>query len=175
MAIWVRAIMMATSYYKSEFPALSLEFLLQSDLAADVFCPPEQQRRAENNPVNREHGEAVLAHPVKEPLDDTQSHDEGDDEADEEHDPVFGSHDDVGGNAVAGEDFLFQVPESGCDHGGNGEQETELEGCGAVESGDLAGGDGGHRTRGSGEDGRERLAEADPDGLEERHFFQIGR
>ncbi len=76
----------------------------------------------------------MLAHPEQEPLDDAEGDKEGDRDADEEDDPAFGVHDDVRGgdpgglSCLAGVKLLQQVPTGGGDHGGNGEQEAELEG-----------------------------------------------
>ncbi len=44
---------------------------------------------------------------------------------------------------------------------------------GASHPSDLASGDGGHRTRGTGENGGRDLAEADPDGLAESHILNV--
>ncbi len=99
-------------------------------------------------------------------------------DADDEHDPALGVHDDVrhgrAGSGFAGVNLFDQVPTGGGHHGGNGEQEAELEGGGTVEAGELPGGDGGHGARGAGKDGREGLAEADPDGLEQVHLLHVG-
>ena len=70
-----------------------------------------------------------------------------------------------GAGGLAGMNLLEQIPAGGGDHGGNRKQKAELEGRGPVETHKLAGGDGGHGARGAGKDRRERLAEADPDGL----------
>ena len=78
-------------------------------------------------------------------------------------------------SALLGWNRLEQIPGGGGDHGGDGEQEAELERGGAVEPDHLAGGDGGHGARGAGKDGRKRLAEADPDGLAEGHLFDVQR
>ena len=70
-------------------------------------------------------------------------------------------------------DLLEEIPSRGGDHGGNGEQEAELQRGRAAESGDLPGGDGRHGARRAGKDSGERLAESDPHGLGQRHLFHV--
>jgi hypothetical protein len=118
----------------------------------------------------------MLAHPEEEPLDHAQRDDEGDHETDCEHNPTIGGHDHIGdGGAGLGVNLLDQVPSGGGDHGGNGDEEAELQGGGAVEADQLTGSDGGHGARGAGENRRERLAEADPDGLKKGHLLNVVR
>src|ERR1017187_516547 len=82
---------------------------VSSSLTPEIFCAPEKHRRSQNNPVDGEDREAVLAHPVEEPLDHAQCDDERDHEADDEHDPVVVGHDHVGRAAAAGENLFFQI------------------------------------------------------------------
>ena len=66
-------------------------------------------------------------------------------EADDEDDPAFAVHGDMGYGDACGfggpgaVHFLEEIPGGGGDHGGDREQEAELEGGGAVEADDLAG------------------------------------
>ena len=68
-----------------------------------------------------------------------------------------------------------QVVTGGGDHGGNRDQEGEFERGGARHAGGLSGGDGGHGTRGAGENRGEDLAGADPDGLRQGHLINALR
>jgi len=131
----------------------------------------------------------VGADPLEEPLDDAEGDEEGDDKTDDENDPAMGVHEDggEGGVAASGDtglvpaqdvkirpEALDEIVEGGGDHRGDGDEETEFEGGRTSHAGELAGGDGGHGTRGSWKDGGSDLAEADPNGLKEGHLLDIG-
>ena len=123
----------------------------------------------------------MVANPLEEPLDDAKRDKEGDGKADGEDHPAMGVHMDRGKVGVeaggparfapvqevkAGPEAPDQVVEGGGDHGGDGDKEAEFKGGGSGHTRDLAGRNGGHGTRGAGEDSGGDLANADPYGLE---------
>src|SRR5579872_6618489 len=149
-------------------------------LVADQFRSPDQEDDADDDAVDGEDSEAVLAHAGQEPLDHAEGHDEGDDEPDRKNDPALAIHDDMrsrhgasGERALAGVDFFEEVVAGGGQHGGDGEQEAEFESGGTAEAGHLARRDCRHGARHTWEDRRERLAQTDPDGLAEAHLFNV--
>jgi hypothetical protein len=120
----------------------------------------------------------VIAHPTKEPFDDSESDKEGDDKTDEENDPAMRGHDQrdhrlSGNGSVLGVKGAEEFVAGAGDHDGDGKQEAELQGRRSSHAYDLAAGDGGHRARGAWKDGRGYLAETNPDSLPCGHFFDF--
>src|SRR5579864_2748444 len=138
---------------------------------------PDQHRDADDDPVNGERRESPLADPVHEPCHYGQGHDERHDEADEEHGPLMavGGHAAQGFCAVFGMEGFEQVITGGGDHGGHRKKERKLQSGGAGHAGHLSGSDGGHGARGARKNRRRHLADADPDGLDERNVFHAFR
>ena len=74
--------------------------------------------------------------------------------------------------AFAAQRFEQRVERRGS-HGGNRDEERELQSSGARHANELSACNGRHGPRGSGEDGGEDLAQADPDRLSEAHVFHL--
>jgi hypothetical protein len=88
---------------------------------------------------------------------------------------AVGGHAAQGFSAVFGMERFEQVITSGGDHGGHGKKERKLQSGGAGHAGHLSGGNGGHGARCARKYRRRHLADADPDGLDERNVFHAFR
>src|SRR3954447_9768494 len=116
---------------------------------------PPPHRDTDDDAIDGEGNEATRAYPAHEPGDHDISHNERNDEADEQREPLLSA----GGSGADGSFAMMrpkgfeEVVERGDDHGGDGEEKRKFQRGGAREANDLSGGNGGHRTRGAGEDG----------------------
>src|SRR3954470_17152064 len=79
-----------------------------------------QHGDANDDPVDRKWRKPSLSHPVHEPCDYAQRHDEGNHEADDEHGPLMGvdGHAAQRFSAVFGVKSFQQIITGGGDHGG---------------------------------------------------------
>src|SRR6201994_3008999 len=159
-------------------PESRLSYRYDSGRHHQLLAKQEEHDR-QHDAVDGKDDKAVTAHPHQEPLDDQERNDERHGEADEENDPAMTGYDQgsdglchIGVFRMQGTE---QIVAGGGDHGWDGDQEAELEYSRARHADDLPGGDGRHGTRGAGEDRGRDLAEADPDGLPQRHVFHVFR
>src|ERR1035441_1195581 len=59
-------------------------------LPREKSSPEQQQHAAHDYAIESEDDQAMLAHPVEEPLHDSQGNDERDRKANQQHDPILG-------------------------------------------------------------------------------------